>query len=251
MLDVYLFRHGETYCNNDGRHTGWLAAAASLAAGPDCNGPDLILLPGDFVAGHLPAHSATPEEIAARLGRLNAKLGVYAVLGNHDHWQQPQRIEAALAANGIGLLENRSVRLEADGKPFHLVGVTDWLKQRQPDWGALLPPDSLPSLVMTHTPDVFDSMPEKPALAVAGHTHGGQIDLPLLGAPAVPSRFGERYLRGLIRDRGNLVFVTTGLVNTDEAGKRQAVLDFMNSLPGVTSVEGSDFTDAWYDTKKA
>ena len=45
MLDVYLFRHGETYCNNDGRHTGWLAAASSLAAGPDCNGPDLILLP--------------------------------------------------------------------------------------------------------------------------------------------------------------------------------------------------------------
>ena len=45
--------------------------------------------------------------------------------------------------------------------------------------------------------------------------------------------------------------MTTGLVNTDEAGKRQAVLDFMNSLPGVTSVEGSDFADAWYDTKKA
>lgn len=74
-----------------------------------------------FRRRHLPAHSAPPEEIAARLGRLNAKLGVYAVLGNHDHWQQPQRIEAALAANGIGLLENRSVRLEADGKPFHLV----------------------------------------------------------------------------------------------------------------------------------
>ena len=54
-------------------------------------------------------------------------------------------------------------------------------------------------------------MPEKPALAMAGHTHGGQIDLPLLGAPAVPSRFGERYQHGLIRDRGNLVFVTAGL----------------------------------------
>ena len=157
--------------------------------------PDLILLPGDFVAGHLPAHSAPPEEIAARLGRLNAKLGVYAVLGNHDHWQQPQRIEAALAANGIGLLENRSVRLEADGKPFHLVGVTDWLKQRQPDWGALLPPDSLPFLVMTHTPDVFDSMPEKPALAVAGHTHGGQIDLPLLGALSARPDPGSRQPR--------------------------------------------------------
>lgn len=173
--------------------------------------PDLILLPGDFVAGHLPAHSATPEEIAARLGRLKAKLGVYGVLGNHDHWQDPSRIEAALAAHGIELLENRTVRLETGGKPFHLTGLSDWRSRRPPDWSALLPASPLPSLVMTHTPDVFDSMPEKPALAVAGHTHGGQVTLPLLGAPAVPSRFGERYLRGLIQDRGNLVFVTAGL----------------------------------------
>lgn len=80
----------------------------------------------------------------------------------------------------------------------------------------------------------------------------------------MPDEEFDRFIDGVIDKIGSLglecggrfdvteleLFVTTGLVNTDEASKRQAVLDFMNSLPGVTSVEGSDFTDAWYDTKK-
>jgi predicted MPP superfamily phosphohydrolase len=70
--------------------------------------------------------------------------------------------------------------------------------------------DTLPVILITHNPDVFPDVPARVRLTIAGHTHGGQVRLPLIGAPMVPSRYGQRYARGLIRENGRSLFVNTG-----------------------------------------
>jgi len=173
--------------------------------------PDLILLPGDFAAGVRQDQSAPPETIAGELSRLSAPLGVYAVLGNHEQWIGKEGFVRAFAAKGIPLLEDRSVELEFDGRRFLLAGASDAWTRKPEAWEALLPKDSLPRIVMTHTPDIFSTMPEPVALAVAGHTHGGQIVLPLYGPVVMSSRLGRRYACGLVREGRNTVFVTRGI----------------------------------------
>lgn len=172
--------------------------------------PDLILLPGDFAAGVRLDQTAPPETIAGELSRLKAPLGVYAVLGNHESWIGKEGFLRAFAAKGIPLLEDRSVVLEFNGKRFLLAGASDAWTRTPEAWEALLPKDSLPRIVMTHTPDIFSTMPEPVALAVAGHTHGGQIVLPLYGPVVMSSRLGRRYAYGLVREGRNTVFVTRG-----------------------------------------
>ena len=111
---------------------------------------------------------------------------------------------------GIPLLENRSLELEFRGGRFLLAGVVDGWTQEKPDWDVLLPTDRLPRIVLTHAPDIFDDMPEPTALAVAGHTHGGQIAIPFYGPPMLPSRYHRRYASGLVREGRNTIFVTVG-----------------------------------------
>ena len=173
--------------------------------------PDLILLPGDFAAGVRPDHTAPPETLATELARLKAPLGVYAVLGNHEHWIGKEGFIDAFKAHGIPLLEDRNVTLEFHGRKFHLVGASDGWTRTPAEWEKQLPKDSLPRIVMTHTPDLLATLPEPVALAVAGHTHGGQIVLPLYGPPMVSSRLGRRYVGGLVKEGRKTVFVTRGI----------------------------------------
>jgi predicted MPP superfamily phosphohydrolase len=71
--------------------------------------------------------------------------------------------------------------------------------------------DESPVLVLSHRPDIFPAVPSRVALTLAGHTHGGQIRLPLVGAPVVPSRFGQAYAAGHVEQGGRHLFVTTGI----------------------------------------
>ena len=189
---------------------GALERLAGIVDAINAEKPDLILLPGDFAARTRPSQSADPQQIANELARLKAPLGVYVVLGNHDHWHKQENFIRAFEKVNLPLLENRSVVLEFKGQQFRLVGVIDRWAQKQPPWAELLPEESIPRIVMTHTPDIFATLPEPTALAVAGHTHGGQVVLPLLGPPVVPSRYGQRYASGLIVEGKNHIFVTTG-----------------------------------------
>ena len=113
----------------------------------------------------------------------------------------------------IRFLENERTELEFRGTRFHLIGASDTSFRTPPDWSVLLPPEEEPEarLVMTHSPDAFDSLPDRPLVGVAGHTHGGQIRLPLLGAPAIPSRFGQRYAYGVVREGNRTFYITAGL----------------------------------------
>jgi len=174
--------------------------------------PDLILLLGDFVIQGVKGGTfVPPEEAAAELSKLRALHGTFGVLGNHDWWLDGPRVAAALERAGITLLENRSAKLTINGRPLWLAGVSDYMAS-QPDVKAALAdvPEDQPVLLLSHNPDIFPQVPQRVALTVAGHTHGGQVDLPLLGRLVVPSEFGDRYAAGHVVENGRHLYVSTG-----------------------------------------
>ncbi|MGE0233151.1 MAG: metallophosphoesterase [Flavobacteriaceae bacterium] len=185
--------------------------------------PDLIVLLGDYAAGH---HFVTDwvnsSEWSAALSDLTAPLGVHAVLGNHDWWEDrtaqkqghgPTFGHLALARVGIKVYENDVLRLEKDGQPFWLAGLGDQLallpgkRWGRTTWqgvddlqGTLaLIDDDAPIILLAHEPDIFPKVPERVSLTLCGHTHGGQVRL--FGySPVVPSRFKNRYAYGLVSE---------------------------------------------------
>lgn len=214
-----------------------------IVARTNALGADAVLLLGDYVAGHRIGRMSTPvpsEEWAGELARLTAPLGVHAVLGNHDWWESrdlqrtrkgvvPARL--ALAAAGIPVYENDAVRLNKNGQPFWLAGLGDqWAfwptNEEYPAFvkgGKLgytgvhdLPQtlaqikDDAPVILMAHEPDIFPDVPERVALTISGHTHGGQVRLAGF-APIVPSRYGRRYVYGHIVERERNLIVSGGL----------------------------------------
>ena len=175
--------------------------------------PHLVLLLGDYVVhGVLGGHEVPPETVASLLGDLRAPLGVYAVLGNHDGWLDHDRVRDALQGSGIPVIEEKAVRLETAAGPVWIAGIGDlWTGPH--DVGAALAgvTDDAPVVLLTHNPDVFPDVPPRVAITLAGHTHGGQVRLPLLGRPVVPSIFGQRYAAGHVVDGGRHLYVATGV----------------------------------------
>jgi predicted MPP superfamily phosphohydrolase len=175
--------------------------------------PDLVLILGDLVIQDvIGGKFVPPEEIASELGRLRAPLGVYAVLGNHDRWLDARRVLGALVKAGIPVLEDRAVEITGGGPPFWLVGVSDYWTAPHDIRGALgQVTDGAPVLLFSHNPDIFPRIPARVSLTLAGHTHGGQVYIPLIGRPIVPSVFGERYAAGSVVEGGRHLFVTPGV----------------------------------------
>jgi predicted MPP superfamily phosphohydrolase len=182
--------------------------------------PELILLLGDYLNNgryndgrrHLKGGALAPEPVAKELGRLRASAGVVAVLGNHDWWFDGKRIAAELRSNGITVLENEATPVELRSGRLWIAGIADAMTRTPEIARALsLIPEGAPVLAVSHSPDIFPAIPARVALTVAGHTHGGQVALPWIGAPIVPSRFGQRYAKGHVEERGRLVFVTSGI----------------------------------------
>lgn len=176
---------------------------------------DLIVCTGDYVH-----HMRAPQQRATELvdtvwpvlAELAAPLGVCSVLGNHDHWADTERSVYWLQRTGQGLY-HRLASLEAQGQRLWLVGAGDlWEDQR--DLDPLL--DQVPSgdcrIVLAHNPDTADCPYRgRVDLMISGHTHGGQVRLPLVGAPIVPVQ-NKRYTRGLLRsERGEALFISSGI----------------------------------------
>ncbi len=181
--------------------------------------PEVVIITGDFVIGGKDHEGGVaggtfvePESIAAELKNLRAPLGVYAVLGNHDWWFDGERVARALEGAGLRVLENRAARIERGGRAFWLAGVAD-LWTRRPDVEGALREVSTddPVLLFTHNPDIFPDVPARVSLTLAGHTHGGQVNLPLLGRPVVPSRFGQRFAFGHVVEGGRHLYVGGGI----------------------------------------
>ncbi len=198
-------------------HAGapWIddAKLRQLVAAVNDAHPELVVLLGDFVVRDvIGRRRVDPESTARTLGGLRPLLGTVAVLGNHDWWYDGPRVRRALEVAGITVLENASLRREWRGTSFWLVGLAD-LSTREPDVrGALgdVPPDAA-VIALTHHPDVFPQIPPRVALTLAGHTHGGQVALPILGRLIVPSKYGQRYAIGHVEEGGRHLFVTPGI----------------------------------------
>ncbi len=174
--------------------------------------PDVILLLGDFVIqGVRGGTFVPPEEAAVELSKLRAPYGKFGVLGNHDWWLDGPRVAAALESAGVTMLENTSTKLTINGQPLWLAGVSDYVAS-QPDLNSALRgiPEDHPVLLLSHNPDFFPHVPQRVSLTVSGHTHGGQVNLPFIGRPVVPSAFGERFAAGHVVENGRHLYVSTG-----------------------------------------
>lgn len=184
-----------------------------IVAATNAAKPDLIVIPGDFVIQKvLGGTQVSPEEIVPHLARLAAPLGVYAVLGNHDWWYDAARVRRALEHAGIKVLEDKNVQVKRGSAEFWLAGISDLWEGKHNVSAALANiPFYAPIVAITHNPDVFPLIPDNVSVVIAGHTHGGQVWLPLIGRPIVPSDYGQRYAAGHIVENGRHLFVSTGL----------------------------------------
>jgi predicted MPP superfamily phosphohydrolase len=188
--------------------------------------PDLIVLLGDYVAGvhrQYRTGEVSPAAWGEALARLSAPLGSYAILGNHDWWDDVDAVRAALVGNGIPVFENRAELIRpAAGPAFWLAGLGD---QRAfhvsrheyrgvddlPGTLSAIPDDGNPILLLAHEPDIFPEVPDRVSLTMCGHTHGGQVVLPYVGPLIVPSDYGDRYAYGHIVEGGRHLIVSGGL----------------------------------------
>jgi len=195
--------------------------------------PDITVLLGDYVVGHRHVTRSIPAaEWAPVLGGLKAPLGVHAILGNHEWWSDKavQRSreglpasKGALEAAGIPVYHNDVVRLAKHGKPFWLAGLGDQVayfasRRLYPgrrygvddlDGTLAKVTDDAPVILLAHEPDIAVRVPERVALTLSGHTHGGQLRL-FGWSPVVPSRYGNRFAYGHMREPCELI-VSGGL----------------------------------------
>lgn len=176
--------------------------------------PDLILLPGDFIVQEvLGAQPIAFSRVTAILKNLQAPMGVFAVMGNHDWWGRDiPGMQKLFEDNGIHVLEDRSVKLKFNQQNIGLAGISDYYEGPHDVVRALqdVPPGQ-GVLCLTHTPDIFPELPAQCHLTITGHTHGGQVNLPFVGALIVPSKYGQRYVSGLVTELGKSLFVSTGI----------------------------------------
>ena len=175
--------------------------------------PDLVVLLGDYVAPNSwHSRRVEPEITAGVLKDLRASLGVYAVLGNHDWWYNGAKVRRAFEQNGIPVLEDEVVEIRWRDKSFWLAGLADlWTRPQQIDETIAKAPPGSTMIALTHNPDIFPRLPPNVPLLLAAHTHGGQVSIPLIGTPIVPSRFGGKYTAGHAFENGHHMFVTTGI----------------------------------------
>jgi uncharacterized protein len=189
------------------------AKIARVVARTNAAAPDLVLLTGDiFVNGVIGGHPIPFEATAAQLNRLQARLGVYLVYGNHEHFIDMKALAGLLATTSIHLMDNKVQRIENGAAPFWLLGLADFYSDHPDITGTLAQvTDEAPIIAFTHSPDVFPLLPARINLLVAGHTHGGQILLPIVGRGRTPSAYGRRrFAAGHVVEQTDL-FVSTGI----------------------------------------
>jgi hypothetical protein len=191
--------------------------------------PDLALLMGDYRARHrFRTGTVSLSDMAKATAGFRGKLGCFAILGNHDWWDDleaqrrgagPILTQRAFEDVGLPVLANGAVRLVKDGKPLWVTGTDSIVALRRS--GGLVGLDDLPGTLarvtddapivhLAHEPDLFVRMPERVSVTLCGHTHGGQVRI--FGySPVVPSMYGNRFAYGHIVEGGRHLVVSGGL----------------------------------------
>ena len=183
---------------------------------------DMVVLLGDYFATHHFVTEVVPPAAWARaLAGLKAPLGVWAILGNHDWWYDIAGTRRALDAVGIPVLENDALLLGETPYRFWLAGLGDQVAHRL-GHGRFRGVDDLPgtlgridtddpAVLLVHEPDIFTEVPDRVALTLAGHTHGGQIRIPFVWQDFVPSMYGARFAYGHVVEQGRHMIVSGGI----------------------------------------
>jgi uncharacterized protein len=200
--------------------------------------PDLVVFTGDFVtapmfrfgrhAALVAANAVFP--CAAVLSGIKARMGSFAILGNHDAYSNPALVESGLRSHGIPLLKNSRVPIERGGGRFWLAGVDDAL-EGQPDLAAAIAkiPPGETIILLAHEPDFADEAALTPVdLQLSGHSHGGQIWIPGVGAPWLPP-LARNYPRGFYKIENMVLYTNVG-IGTIRAPIR------INCIPEVTHI---------------
>lgn len=219
-------------------HAGPLTPPATITAACEAltaARADLILLGGDFVS----LASRHARQLTAPFSSLRAPLGVHAVLGNHDHWAGADAVTAALEAAGVNLLSNRSLHLPAPWEHTLLVGIDDHISG-YPEAGSAQWNPELATILLVHQPSgLLDIGDRRFDLALAGHTHGGQITLQGGFAPVVPEgALSRTYLAGRYAlEHGGTFCVSVGIGNSGlplRFGPTPEILicDLVGAIPG-------------------
>ncbi len=197
---------------SDFHHSPWISARYIREVVTLTNSlrPNLIALTGDFVDRGKEWVPGCMQELA----RLRAPSGVVAVLGNHDHYQRAEAtVREGLARAGIGDLTNAGHSIYRGGESLRIAGTGDYWREKQrldhPLHGIRRPQSVV---LLQHNPDYAERLKdERVGLMLSGHTHGGQCVFPFIGAPVLPSRFGQKYASGLCQGPVTQVFVTRGV----------------------------------------
>jgi predicted MPP superfamily phosphohydrolase len=181
----------------------------------------VVVLGGDFATHRFVTEVVPPAAWAGALGQPKAPLGVWSILGNHDWWFDVTGTRKALDAVGIPVLENDAQLLGTTPNRFWLAGLGDQIAHRL-GHGRFRGIDDLPGtlarvqtddpvIMLVHEPDIFTEIPERVALTLAGHTHGGQIRVPFVWPRFVPSMYGARFAYGHVVEQGRHMVVSGGL----------------------------------------
>ena len=172
--------------------------------------PDVVVSVGDFVCGHTEHSTMHPEKIVEGLSKVKSKHGFYTTFGNHDGWYDRWYIKELLEKQNIKVLNNKNVKLQINGKEIYIAGVEDMMTAF-PDVEDALKGAKLPTILLTHTPDVFPDVPKNVNLTLAGHTHGGQVRIPIIGPIFTASNYGNKYAIGLVEENGKKLITTRGI----------------------------------------
>lgn len=179
--------------------------------------PELVVLLGDYVAGHATEAERTPAENQeiqgglATFAALRARYGTVAVIGNHDSWYGRSAVTTALQNAGVGTLWNRHIAIRRSNGPIVVAGIADaWTGE--PDFAAALDgaPANADTIMLSHSPDPFATMPNGPAIMLAAHSHCGQVTIPLFGRPILPIE-NKSYACHLVEENGRRMYVTGGI----------------------------------------
>ena len=193
--------------------------------------PDIVFLLGDFSGGHrFVTGPVMPDQWGEALSILKAPLGVYSVLGNHDWWHGAlpgmpadgaEGVRQALRSAGVEVLENDALRVSKDGQPFWIAGLGDQIGELSAprrsrgldDLGGTMAQvkDLAPVILLAHEPNVFRRVPDRVSLTLCGHTHGGQVNLPIFGKDFMRAHFGLDLIYGHIVEKDRHLIISAGL----------------------------------------